>query len=52
MTEEEIMAEFHKEDVSKGLVERDEYKRKRSDRNILDNTSAGSIFQMSIGKTK
>jgi len=46
------MSEFKKEDVSNGLVERDSYDRKKSDRNILDGTSAKSVFGMSIGRTK
>lgn len=52
MTEEQLMSEFKKEDVSNGLVERDSYDRKKSDRNILDGTSAKSVFGMSIGRTK
>ena len=46
------MTEFRKEDEQTGKVEREEYSRKKSDRNILDATSAKSVFNMSIGRTR
>ena len=52
MTEEQLMTEFRKDDESTGKVERVDYQRKKSDRNILDQTSAKSVFHMSIGKTR